>query len=1816
MPARRGWLNTILRTAAVLGLAASLTPWLPALAATALAPKPTAKRPMKVTTSAQKATSRTLAASLRTVSLKGGATKVDVLVAVAKGSPRPAELEFAVRVRLKALSTSDVYAGRVRASRLTKLATGKGVRLVTDNGNRTPPRTPDVPRPTAAAVKSAAATKAIRLAEATRSGAVRKWAAGFRRDGTRRVDDAVPKTSAAADPLAALADFAGIGTGASAGAKFGSGWFDVLSNHRSSYAWAKGHTGAGVRVAVIDEGVDFAHPDLQGTEATVPAGSPYAGWPMAFDPFSCFLLATDQYYGTEYVSSGQSWFSATTATVPSGDAVVFGGAMFKTAGLVAASKSGTYHIGYLNDANVSAFSQNPEYQKPAVLVADPNTAGVYDTVYVDLNFDRDFADDKVCTRGGGIAPVSYLDFWDSRHQFPGPDGYADISGGMVYWIADGATAPPGYTPAFGSMPATPGAGTMVAFMGALDEMADHGTLCGSNVAAQGRIDGVSAFEANPAAFPSFKGSSTGGIVQGAGRDVGLVAIGDMYNNFTASALLSWDFSGYGPDGVARSGDEVQVTSNSFGESGTFSTEWDFMSRYVTALNLGEATSTVFLFSTGNGAPGYGTGTPPKATTGIAVGASTQYGSTGYPFDSAVTTDQITYGDIAPFSNRGPTAMGHLGVDVVADGSVASGDEPLNMVGDGWTAWASWAGTSRSTPVAAGNVALAYQAYRDRTGTWPTYDQARQFLMNGAVDSNYDTFTQGSGRVDGERSADLAAGAGGLSVSPPALTPGSWRGDHYPGYASVLATGASETSSLTISNVGPAPKTVTVTPAGYVRAKTQTFTVMLDPGQESPYRAERPDYLRNVTADIPADADLVVFRVRTPIVEIDPSGSLGAASSTNGIRSLAYDWTDQGGKDGRLWTDANGNGFVNDGEIQFGEYVRFAYANNDGPTSEVRVQRPLSRMHSGVFFGLQQSRRRGNPLHVTVEMSCWKRAPWDKLHVVGPATFSLASRATTSVAVRITAPDKLGLYDGQFRVSDGATVTVVPVTINVAGKGASITLGGNDATSALMPNGAVLGMQDWSWRAESGDWRTFMTDIADSTSLPAGAQWVVRTRWATTPTDIDTLLFGPAPSYGADFPAYNAFVGPGEMVPTGGSASTYLGAGLWAFYTATGGPEEWAAAPLSKGLNEIRLHNIVSDGASTATTFTGETGVVSVAPQAVVETTKTSAGSFKVDLGTSMRLAAFNGRAWGLTPVWDRLRSVTQDAAFVREFSVTGGAYIDVRTMCKTSDIDLTLEYYDPGADSWYAIGTSQGSSGDEQLRVVTPYDGTYRAVVFGYSVTGGQDSFRLRIATPQGSDGLSVTGLTPGDLATGATATARASWHLTRDSVDSRDAAWEGVAGFGPGVVNQLLSVPVDIAYPFEIYSSSPSPNGTWPANQPITIDLSRRADPSTVTTKTVFLQKSDRSVVAASVSYDDDLARISLSAPTLARETTYTLTITASVHAVDGTLLKPAVFAVHTGPQRVTRAYGQTRYDTAVAASQASFAKSASVVVASGQDFPDALAASGLCGALKAPLLLTPYASLPTVVSDEIARLGATKAYVIGGPTVVSGDVFEQLVAKLGAGATDSPNVVRLSGNDRYATAGQVAGKIADLAGDSAVPEVLIVRADRFQDALSAAAPAYSRGAPVLFVAGGSKVLPRATVDAFDEIGAGTAYVVGGPTVVTTAAVSLVNTHVSRPAVRWSGADAYGTSAAVAEQAALLGWLRWSYVGLATGTNFPDGLSGGVSAAARGGPLMLTPPSGLPTPVSAAIRTYRAVIDQVAIYGGPGAVSSKVDTDVAATLK
>ena len=177
-----------------------------------------------------------------------------------------------------------------------------------------------------------------------------------------------------------------------AGAVSPAGWFDVLDIHKSKAAWDLGFDGEGVKVMVNDSGIDFAHPDLQGTQARIndPA-SPYNGWPIVFDSASMLSLAYDYLMGTTFIMDGMGIvgvapdYAYTGYVRQDGDLVDNGdgtySAIFAPIGstdpgghvytFTHTSKSGVYHFGSHPDTALAALLG----ERAAVLVVDETHRG-------------------------------------------------------------------------------------------------------------------------------------------------------------------------------------------------------------------------------------------------------------------------------------------------------------------------------------------------------------------------------------------------------------------------------------------------------------------------------------------------------------------------------------------------------------------------------------------------------------------------------------------------------------------------------------------------------------------------------------------------------------------------------------------------------------------------------------------------------------------------------------------------------------------------------------------------------------------------------------------------------------------------------------------------------------------------------------------------------------------------------------------------------------------------------------------------------------------------------------------------------------------------------------------------------------------------------------------------------------------------------------------------------------------------------------------------------------------------------------------------
>jgi len=292
-------------------------------------------------------------------------------------------------------------------------------------------------------------------------------------------------------------------------------------------------------------------------------------------------------------------------------------------------------------------------------------------------------------------------------------------------------------------------------------------------------------------------------------------------------------------------------------------------------------------------------------------------------------------------------------------------------------------------------------------------------------------------------------------------------------------------------------------------------------------------------------------------------------------------------------------------------------------------------------------------------------------------------------------------------------------------------------------------------------------------------------------------------------------------------------------------------------------------------------------------------------------------------------------------------------------------------------------------------------------------------------------------------------------------------------------------------------------------------------------------------------------------------------------------------------RLQGSDRYTTAIAVAGAAFPSGATTaVVATGEAFPDALSASALAGAVDGPLLLTPSGVLEARLLATLSGLGVTDVYVVGGTAAVSAGVVTGLT---NAGYA----VTRIAGVDRYSTAAEVAKRVRTIEGAAFEGNVFVARGDEFPDALSAAPLAYAGHGPVLLTR--PAALPAATKSAITAIGATGATVLGSVTAVSGSVAGALGV----PYVRWEGSDRYSTAVQVATGALGRGWTTYAHVGLATGLQYPDGLTGATEAGVAGGVLLLTQPTALPPVTRAALIAHQPDITSSSVYGGTPAISA-----------
>ncbi|HXR42912.1 MAG TPA: cell wall-binding repeat-containing protein, partial [Acidothermaceae bacterium] len=209
--------------------------------------------------------------------------------------------------------------------------------------------------------------------------------------------------------------------------------------------------------------------------------------------------------------------------------------------------------------------------------------------------------------------------------------------------------------------------------------------------------------------------------------------------------------------------------------------------------------------------------------------------------------------------------------------------------------------------------------------------------------------------------------------------------------------------------------------------------------------------------------------------------------------------------------------------------------------------------------------------------------------------------------------------------------------------------------------------------------------------------------------------------------------------------------------------------------------------------------------------------------------------------------------------------------------------------------------------------------------------------------------------------------------------------------------------------------------------------------------------------------------------EITRVLPAGGTVYVLGGTAAVPdsVVKQLKSSGLTVVREAGADRYATAVAVAT-ELGDPTTVLLATGTNFPDALAAGPAAAHLHGVVLLTAGSVLPTATSTYLsAHAGST--YAVGGPAVKA-----------------DPAATPLSGADRFATAATVASTLF------ASPAMVgIATGQAFPDALSGGAQLARADAPLLLAT--KTTVPAPTSGYLTDAGANlhTIHLFGGPAVL-----------------------------------------------------------------------------------------------------------------------
>lgn len=331
----------------------------------------------------------------------------------------------------------------------------------------------------------------------------------------------------------------------------------------------------------------------------------------------------------------------------------------------------------------------------------------------------------------------------------------------------------------------------------------------------------------------------------------------------------------------------------------------------------------------------------------------------------------------------------------------------------------------------------------------------------------------------------------------------------------------------------------------------------------------------------------------------------------------------------------------------------------------------------------------------------------------------------------------------------------------------------------------------------------------------------------------------------------------------------------------------------------------------------------------------------------------------------------------------------------------------------------------------------------------------------------------------------------------------------------------------------------------------------------------------------------------------------------------KDGVYTIETtlypeGTEFTNRISGPKRYDTSVEVARKAFPNLKEVhniVIASGDNFADGLAAASLSGFLKAPVVLNGRGgaekSVAQFVKDvnKLNRDGKANIVLVGGETYLSGALTRELEA-LGN------KVSRIYGANRYETSAKVFSHIEKYykekveANGSKFYEPFIASGENFADALVASVPSALQGRPILLVAKNS--VDPSVKAILDSKKVENAIVVGGTSSVSDKALAQISARTER----LSGNNRQLTSMKLAGRF----FMNAGEAIVVDGSDFADALVAAQYGAKINAPVLLTASKTvLGKDLAQYLRDNH--MTQITIVGGTGSVSQGIEKELAKVL-